>query len=50
MRLARQCLLAKRSIARLGDVQVFTRVELEGIAELCIKHDLIALCDEVRHS
>lgn len=27
--------------------QVFTREELELIAELCIKHDVIAVCDEV---
>lgn len=27
--------------------QVFTREELEAIAALCIKHDVIAICDEV---
>ncbi|GLC43274.1 hypothetical protein PLESTB_001491600 [Pleodorina starrii] len=27
--------------------KVFTREELEAIAELCIRHDVIALCDEV---
>ncbi|EFJ44947.1 hypothetical protein VOLCADRAFT_106184 [Volvox carteri f. nagariensis] len=27
--------------------KVFTRSELEAIAELCIRHDVIALCDEV---
>ncbi|GFR39762.1 hypothetical protein Agub_g246 [Astrephomene gubernaculifera] len=27
--------------------KVFTLTELEAIAELCIRHDLIALCDEV---
>lgn len=27
--------------------QVFTRTELEAIAALCIKHDVIAVCDEV---
>lgn len=27
--------------------QVFTEAELRAIADLCIKHDLIALCDEV---
>ena len=28
-------------------MQVFTRPELEAIAELCVRHDLIALSDEV---
>lgn len=27
--------------------KVFTRAELETIARICIKHDLIAICDEV---
>jgi bifunctional pyridoxal-dependent enzyme with beta-cystathionase and maltose regulon repressor activities len=29
-------------------VQVFTLPELQLIAELCQKHDVIAMCDEVR--
>ena len=27
--------------------KVFTRAELDGLAELCIRHDLVAICDEV---
>ena len=27
--------------------QVFTEAELKAIAELCIQHDVIAICDEV---
>lgn len=30
-----------------ASLQVFTQDELEFIAGLCIKHDIIALCDEV---
>lgn len=36
------------SIAMLDPMlQVFSREELEAIASLCIKHDVIAICDEV---